>query len=470
MSKKRFIYLLVLVVCSIQLQAQEFVREFESSGNQRIALSGRITALAIQAEAYSGESVTITLSGQQLEVPHDPDAPDYTYFISIEPQQVTSISLDFPATIFLINSGESPQIFTNQRMNQANCDFTPDPILQSEWRTGLPAPNYTRSFTQVEHVIVHHSAGSNTATDYTQIVRDIYLYHTQTHGWSDIGYNYLVAQNGDLYAGRDPAGGAQDNVLGAHFCGHNSGTMGICLLGNYETAQPNNDLWSTLQRLAVFKMKKEDLDPLGYSSHALGSIGHIAGHRDGCSTLCPGANVYDKLDGLRTKVSDMLQNCEKSLSISYSNLTVEAGQIIQFSNGSTGYDHYTWIFEGGDPPTADWTSGGIVTYNNPGKYSITLIGKVNEVSDTLSYPDVILVKSVPKIFPNPASSFDQITVASEDVPEEIVLMGLDGKVINFSMLDDKTIQLQGIRPGIYVIRLKIPQGWTSKKLLIKKPQ
>ena len=66
--------------------------------------------------------------------------------------------------------------------------------------------------------MVHHSAGSNTNSNYTQVVRDIYLYHTQVNGcWSDIGYNYLVAQDGSIYNGRDPGALEQDDVLGRSF-------------------------------------------------------------------------------------------------------------------------------------------------------------------------------------------------------------------------------------------------------------
>ncbi|MEZ4907434.1 MAG: hypothetical protein R2771_07300 [Saprospiraceae bacterium] len=39
----------------------------------------------------------------------------------------------------------------------------------------------------------------------------------------------MIDPNGVIYEGR----GGGDNVMGAHMCGHNYNTMGICALGTY---------------------------------------------------------------------------------------------------------------------------------------------------------------------------------------------------------------------------------------------
>ncbi len=172
----------------------------------------------------------------------------------------------------------------------------PQAISQKVWRKGLPAPNYSRSFHEVNHIIVHHAASSNDLTDYTNVVRNIYLFHTETNGWSDIGYNYLIAQDGTIYEGRDPGSGEQDNVRGAHFCGKNTGTMGICLLGTYTDVAPTDTTVASLLKLMSWKVKKDNLDPLDFAPHPANSrLGIIAGHRDGCATLCPGDKVYAKM-------------------------------------------------------------------------------------------------------------------------------------------------------------------------------
>jgi hypothetical protein len=215
--------------------------------------------------------------------------------------------------IYLNASGKAGESQENRRLEQNSgtlCD-KPDAIDQSVWRQGLPEPSYTRSFTNVEHLIVHHSATSNSATDYTSVVRNIYLYHTDVNGWSDIGYNYLVAPDGTIYKGRDPGTGEQDNVRGAHFCGKNSGTMGICLLGEYDSAQPAEAMLQSLLHLLTWKSDKENLDPLSSSPHpANTNLRVVAGHRDGCSTICPGDNVYATLPQLRQETAAAIENCE----------------------------------------------------------------------------------------------------------------------------------------------------------------
>lgn len=198
-----------------------------------------------------------------------------------------------------------------QRGLASPCD-EPQVVSQSVWRKGLPAPDYSRSFNKVEHLIVHHSATGNQLTDYTNVVRNIYLYHTEVNGWSDIGYNYLIAPDGTIFAGRDPEGSAQDNVRGAHFCGQNSGTMGVCLLGDYTQAQPEAEALLGLEHLLSWKTNKEQLEATEEKTHAANpQLPVIAGHQDGCATACPGRYVYEKLPALRLAVQENQQACEK---------------------------------------------------------------------------------------------------------------------------------------------------------------
>lgn len=214
--------------------------------------------------------------------------------------------------VVLVNgSGEYSDF--SQRDNQSyqnnDCELT-GVIQQSEWRNGLPEPSYNRSFTTIENMIVHHSAGSNNISDFTQAVRDIYILHTEENGWSDIGYNYLVAPDGVIYAGRDPGNEGQDEVMGAHFCGSNSNTMGICLLGNYEIVEPSSVMLESLMVVLSWKAYKDELKVLENNQHPLNSnLGVIAGHRDGCSTLCPGENVYKRLPAIRGNVDKQLSVC-----------------------------------------------------------------------------------------------------------------------------------------------------------------
>lgn len=203
-----------------------------------------------------------------------------------------------------------PALRTNRsHRTAADCE-EPEFIPQDEWREGLPAPSYTRLTTTVEHIIVHHSATFNNLTNYTNVVRNIYLFHTEANKWSDIGYNYLIAQDGTIFEGR--SAGSQpvdnDNVQGAHFCSQNGGTMGICLLGNYNTAEPTDTAVASLVRLTAWKVDQENLNPLGETPHpANPSLETIAGHRDGCPNECPGDNLYARLPAIRTSVAARIE-------------------------------------------------------------------------------------------------------------------------------------------------------------------
>lgn len=202
-----------------------------------------------------------------------------------------------------------------------DCSIAPESIDQTIWRAGLPDPVGPPTPTVVKHVILHHAAGSNTDTNYTNTVRNYYLLHTQTNGWDDIGYNYLVAPNGDIYNGRDGYEYGDDNVIGAHMCARNTNTMGICLLGNYHNTGylPSDTAIASINQLITWKLFKEQLlNPFDSSLHPInnpvGYLGVVAGHREGCNagyTSCPGEQYFQSIDTrVKANVAVELSNCK----------------------------------------------------------------------------------------------------------------------------------------------------------------
>jgi hypothetical protein len=167
------------------------------------------------------------------------------------------------------------------------------------------APRYGRTF---KVVFVHHTAGSNTYTrqESPAIVRGILAYHTQTRGWCDIGYNFLVDRYGTVYQGR--AGGIRQAVRGAHAGDYNVDSTGISLMGEFTSEMPTRAMRRSLVALTAWR-----LGVAYHGGYGKGRInGHafkrISGHRDAMSTACPGQRVYDWLPTLRSRVQARLDH------------------------------------------------------------------------------------------------------------------------------------------------------------------
>jgi hypothetical protein len=429
-----------------------------------------ITAIAIKSE---DEGVFKLVQGERKQIiPKDPDVEDPTYFLSLEYPN-TEIKLIVPAgtefEVFLIASGEPPAFDTSRFRNSGinECNDPPPAVPQSTWREGLPEPNYTRSFHEVFHNVIHHSAGSNTNTNYTQVVRDIYLYHTEVNGWSDIGYNYLIAQDGTLYTGRDPGSGSQDNVRGAHFCGANSGTLGICLLGNYETATPTMSSRETLESLVTFQLLDQGHDPYNTYNHPLGNLGTIIGHRDGCATLCPGENVYNQLMAFKSSVETGMQDCmdPEMLTIETDTTLVKVAESVVYQ-ALGDYDEFEWILPGALPRT--WRGESVsATYAVPGTYDVTLIAKRGLMSDTLAlaqFMKVSLMKTAPVVFPNPVVGQNKINIDFVDEIVTTALFDFHGRLVG--QWDSESIFLNELQPGIYFLSIQTNTRIFKEKLVI----
>jgi N-acetylmuramoyl-L-alanine amidase len=192
---------------------------------------------------------------------------------------------------------------------------TPAIVTRTAWRASESirrgAPRYA---TSLRFAVVHHSAGSNTYTraQAPAVVRGIQLYHVRGNGWDDVGYNFLVDKYGQVYEGR--FGGIERNVIGAHAQGFNTGSVGVALLGNYDSAALSSEARSALVRLLAWRLDVAHVDPLTALSMPSGGnpryptgvpvlLRPISGHRDVGFTSCPGSILYGQLSLLARAVS-----------------------------------------------------------------------------------------------------------------------------------------------------------------------
>ena len=144
---------------------------------------------------------------------------------------------------------------------------------------------------RVSKFIVHHTASTANLSNPRQAIRDIYYWHAMGRGWGDIGYNYVVDPQGNIYEGR--YGG--EKVIGAHAGKSNAGAIGISVMGNYETGEVSDASLTSLARLISEKSTINGIDPTGKSMFRGQMTNNVIGHRDVMSTSCPGKNLYDKL-------------------------------------------------------------------------------------------------------------------------------------------------------------------------------
>ena len=177
-------------------------------------------------------------------------------------------------------------------------------------------------FSPMQKAIVHHTAGRNGDPNPAATIRAIYWAKSISRGYGDIGYNFLIDEQGRIYEGRhsrDYASGksptgedlAGNVVRGVHARNNNYGTVGIALLGNFQKRQPTTAARVALERLLAWKLERHGLDPLGGSVYnsLLGPtkwLYNISGHRNVDATACPGETFYPTFPQLRQRVANRI--------------------------------------------------------------------------------------------------------------------------------------------------------------------
>jgi hypothetical protein len=165
---------------------------------------------------------------------------------------------------------------------------------------------------------VHHTATTNayTRSQAPAALRAIQLYHVQSNGWNDIGYNALVDRFGVVYEGR--YGGIDRNVVGAHARGFNTGSFGVAVLGDFDRTALPAPAREALARLLAWRLDLAHVDPLS-TLNGISSgnerfppgipvfLRAVSGHRDTGATACPGDVLYDQLGEIAAEAARLGQ-------------------------------------------------------------------------------------------------------------------------------------------------------------------
>lgn len=107
---------------------------------------------------------------------------------------------------------------------------------------------------------------------------EIRHWHVDLNGWNDVGYHFIIRRDGTVENGRDI------DVPGAHAKGHNSKSIGVCLVGGKgaDGAPEANFTLAQYQTLNALVARLR---------HEHGGDIKVIGHRDVSEKACPSFNV-----------------------------------------------------------------------------------------------------------------------------------------------------------------------------------
>lgn len=141
-------------------------------------------------------------------------------------------------------------------------------------------------------IVVHHTGmpGSNLATVTHQ--------HVVVNGWAKVGYHVVIEKSGEAFRTR------ADAEVGCHTVGANTGSLAVCLCGDFNLQEPRPAQWDRLVDVVSTWCAQHDIMP---------SETTIVGHKDlqpvkliaGQShpNTCPGSLLHVRLPELRSMVA-----------------------------------------------------------------------------------------------------------------------------------------------------------------------
>jgi N-acetyl-anhydromuramyl-L-alanine amidase AmpD len=162
-------------------------------------------------------------------------------------------------------------------LRQIGCDGARPGISEEEAiRLAVPLENPgSPGMESIERIVIHHSA---TETGNASCFR---VLHRMINGWNDIGYHFVIG-NGSFSTDGEIEQGRSLPFRGAHAKGGNENSIGICLVGNFNSSSPSALQMESLGFLIKKLMTEFSIQAAGVTLHRLVS---------GSNTECPGKHV-----------------------------------------------------------------------------------------------------------------------------------------------------------------------------------
>lgn len=135
--------------------------------------------------------------------------------------------------------------------------------------------------TPVTTVFVHCSATRPewlAGSPLSEKIKEFTRWH-RARGFGTIGYHHVIDRDGTVGKGRD------ENMPGAHVANHNTGSIGICLVGGHGSSENDEFLdHYTPEQEAALRALIEDIKTRA-------AITKVRGHNEVAAKACPGFNV-----------------------------------------------------------------------------------------------------------------------------------------------------------------------------------
>ncbi|XP_029646038.1 peptidoglycan recognition protein 1-like [Octopus sinensis] len=166
-------------------------------------------------------------------------------------------------------------VITMSEALQCSCNC--QVVSRSQWHARTPKEIDYIS-TPVNMVFIHHTSMDScfNLTSCIEEMQKIQDFHMDTRGWFDIGYNFLVGEDGRVYVGRSW------NREGAHTLHFNRVAIAVSVMGDFMQRLPNNLALDAVKNILDYGVCLGKITP-NY---------RLYGHRDVRETSCPGDKFY----------------------------------------------------------------------------------------------------------------------------------------------------------------------------------
>lgn len=272
---------------------------------------GDVDEVQVKAETASGQApadlqlaVVDPGAGQVAQEPAAIDTADLQPSSTTQPAP-TGPETTGPATTSAGSTGSGDTVALSAMA------IAPKPTIYSRAQWGANEALRDKSslrYGTIKTGFIHHTVNANSysASQVPALIRGIYAYHTQSRGWSDIGYNFLVDRFGKIWEGR--YGGVARAVVGAHTLGYNEYSFAMSAIGNFDIAAAPQAVLDAYAALFAWKLSLSNIRADATRLYVKDKYFQaINGHRDAGSTACPGRYLYAKLPAIRV-AAQAIQN------------------------------------------------------------------------------------------------------------------------------------------------------------------